>query len=221
MKKTMRYLAILMVLVSTVAIFFVIQSDADAVKAEQLVDVLYESVKAMDAERYMGKEVENLCLATEEQKNEIKEEYTELLHSLYEGDSMVDLCLKVFDRVKVLETPANLRSVDMICLDYKVNSFEVADSLAKLNVTWNSCEKLIVKNEESGYVAGFPLSQKTMEAVFVKTEEGWKIRDTNLQDNVLGEEDLSLKKEFSSFDLAYDYAMNANPTVSDTLLLEK
>lgn len=221
MKKSLRYFAVLTAFVITIAIFFAVQSGADTVKSEQLVNILFDSVKALDSERYMGKEFEKLCLVTEEQKAELKEEYTALLYSLYEGDAMVDRSLSVFDRVKALETPTNLRSVDLVCLDYKVNSFEVADSLAKLNVTWNSCEKLIVKNEGPVYVAGFPLSQNTMEAVFVKTEEGWKVRDTNLQDNVLGEEDLSLKKEFSSFDLAYDYAMNATPTIPDTLSLEK
>lgn len=221
MKKTIYYLSSVLLLVVLAVLFFVVRGSADPKWEKELVDILYESVKAMDAERYIGREFEHLSEMPEERAEKMQTEYTALLESLYADEASIKRCLDVFERIRSLEKPDALRSVDTVRLEHQVRSLDIEGAAAKLSVTWNSCEKVIVENEDGSYTAGFPISQTAVSAVFNETKEGWKLQDFEILDNIIGEEDVSLHKNFPSFEEAYDYAITAEPSIPKGLLLEK
>ena len=200
-----------LILAIVLAVFFSLRGDANNALEEELFQQVFEVNKSTDPARYLGDAAFGLLSATTAQRQQLEETYTDTLDALFPADSWLrEQKLEILERKKSQTEDDSLRSLDLVCLDWKVDSLELNGDTAEMVVSYICAEKIIIKSEQQ-YQAMFPLTAETDRATLRRIGDRWIIEDLKIENYQLGAEDEASKRSFESFEEAYAYSMEKTP----------
>lgn len=203
--------AAVLIAAAVLAVFFSLRGNANNALEEELFRQVFEVNKSTDPARYLGDESYGLISATPAQRQALEETYIGVLDALFPADSwMREQKLEILERKKSQTEDDSLRSLDLVCLDWKVDSLELNGDTAEMVVSYICAEKIIIKSEQQ-YQAMFPLTAETDRATLRRIGDQWIIEDLKMENYQLGAEDEASKRSFESFEEAYAYSMEKTP----------
>jgi len=182
----------------------------------EILDVIMESEKCNDPERYLGADVENLPSASAEEEAAFIEKYNTILDQTFTDDSFKkQQCKTILDRQINSEKIDVLRSIDSGYSKKKINSVDINGDTAIVTISFDKWEKVITKQEGTDqYISGFPLCKDKEKVILKLVDNKWKVESSQLLDYVIGSEDEGQQKTFNSFEEAYAYSMSVTPDTS-------
>ncbi len=202
-----------LILAIVLAVFFSLRGDANNALEEELFQQVFEVNKSTDPARYLGDAAFGLLSATTAQRQQLEETYTDTLDALFPADSWLRTQrLRILDQMMNQTQDDNPRSLDLVCLDWKMDSMSLNGNTAEVTISWISCEKIIIKEEDADlYSSMFPLTKKAVKAELQQTDGIWKVVSYDIVNKQIGAEDEASRRSFASFEEAYAYSMEKTP----------
>lgn len=203
--------AAVLIAAAVLAVFFSLRGNGKSALGEELFRQVFEANKSTDPERYLGNAAFGLPSASAEEKETFEVRYSAVLDRLFPEDSW--LCAqrqRILEQKMNLEADNSLRSLDIVCMDWKMDALEQNGDTANVEVSWISCEKTIINDGEL-FTSIFPLTRKKVKAELQQTDGIWKVVSYDIVNKQIGAEDEASKRSFASFEEAYAYSMEKTP----------
>ena len=214
--------AAVLILAIVLAVFLSLRGNGKSALGEELFRQVFEANKSTDPARYLGNEAFGIPSASAEQKEALEACYLTVLNTLFPEDSWLRAQrLRILEQMENQAQDDNPRSLDLVCLDWKMDSMSLNGNTAEVTISWISCEKIIIKEEDADlYSSMFPLTKKAVKAELQQTDGIWKVVSYDIVNKQIGAEDEASRRSFASFEEAYAYSMEKTPQNTELQLEE-
>lgn len=208
-------LSVLLVVSLITTVMFVF---ADDLEYGTIVELITKEKEVIHPESVVEEDIRFPQTLSVQQKEQVVAEYTEKLDEVYSIR-----CQKRATYKQVMETKL-AQSIDYVRRDtidsgvFEVNliSKETVDGIVKARletVTWFKYITEPQQPAEKAYAVIFPVTKKTSDYEFEKTDDGWRILSCEAVESIPTqmEGDYDIEKSFDTYEEALEYALATNP----------